>query len=542
MSRAASLAGSLLLLVFSSNGAISPAASDRWAGPSPGPPEAVRESLAAVATAESPADFNGDGYADLAIGVPKEDLGEINNAGAVNVLYGSPTAPNILSSTDDQKWTQDSDGVREMAEKGDQFGWALAWGDFDYDGYDDLAIGIKGEHVGEDSGAGAVSVLYGSASGLTAEGDQYFTQNTTGIADTAENDDNFGYAVAAADFGSTCDGFGDDLAIGVRNEDLGSDKKDAGAVNVIYSDGNGLDACGDQFWTQDSSGVEGVAEADDRYGSSLAAGDFDGFDFADLAIGVPEEDLGTAVDAGAVNELRSYTGRLISLYDEFWSQNKGQVTDEAETGDLFGYALALGGRFGVNDNAYLAIGVYGEDGMEGAVNVLSSTNGGLSDGPQFFLTQVGTEETGAQFGFALAAVWMGPGSVSTPILAIGAPGDDIGAASDGGSVTLQYWSDGAPRTATVWTQDSTDLEDVTEAGDAFGSSLTLAATSGIYRAMLAIGVPEEDVGSIVDAGGVNVMYADSVDFDASDDQFWSQDSDGVNDSAEAKDSFGEGVA
>jgi FG-GAP repeat len=35
------------------------------------------------------ADFNNDGAADLAVGVPGEDVGSISDAGAVNVLYGS---------------------------------------------------------------------------------------------------------------------------------------------------------------------------------------------------------------------------------------------------------------------------------------------------------------------------------------------------------------------------------------------------------------------------------------------------------------------
>ena len=40
-------------------------------------------------------------------------------------------------------------------------------GDFDHNGYDDLAIGVPGE----DSGAGAVAVLYGSNLGLTPSDD-----------------------------------------------------------------------------------------------------------------------------------------------------------------------------------------------------------------------------------------------------------------------------------------------------------------------------------------------------------------------------------
>ena len=34
-------------------------------------------------------DFNGDGYADLAIGVPHESVNGDEEAGAVNVIYGT---------------------------------------------------------------------------------------------------------------------------------------------------------------------------------------------------------------------------------------------------------------------------------------------------------------------------------------------------------------------------------------------------------------------------------------------------------------------
>ncbi|HYU57407.1 MAG TPA: integrin alpha, partial [Actinomycetota bacterium] len=44
-----------------------------------------------AAPSDPPADFNGDGYGDLAVGVPGENIGSVANAGAVNVIYGSPT-------------------------------------------------------------------------------------------------------------------------------------------------------------------------------------------------------------------------------------------------------------------------------------------------------------------------------------------------------------------------------------------------------------------------------------------------------------------
>src|SRR5262245_7680398 len=77
------------------------------------------------------ADFNGDGFSDLAVGVS----GENNNAGAVNVIYGSASG---LTSTGNQVWTENSLG--ETSSAGDRFGISLAAGDFDNDGFADLAI------------------------------------------------------------------------------------------------------------------------------------------------------------------------------------------------------------------------------------------------------------------------------------------------------------------------------------------------------------------------------------------------------------------
>jgi FG-GAP repeat len=73
-------------------------------------------------------DFNHDGFADLAVGVP----GENGLAGAVNVLYGTAGG---LSGTDAQLFGQ----VGGAAEGGDMFGSVVAAGDFNHDGFADLA-------------------------------------------------------------------------------------------------------------------------------------------------------------------------------------------------------------------------------------------------------------------------------------------------------------------------------------------------------------------------------------------------------------------
>jgi hypothetical protein len=216
-------------------------------------------------------DFDGDD--DLAIGAPGEDLGDIVNAGAVHVLYSSPSGGVNTSDTD--FLSQDNLSDSQDAQPGDSFGYSLVSADFKASAStEDLAIGVIGEDVGGKRDAGAVEVVYGVRnSGLGTSG-QLFTQNTADVEGSAERDDNFGESVAA--------GFYDqddhaDLAISAPGENLNRGKRGQGAVHVIYSNGGtgaaGLSPSGstdDQMWSQDSSGVVGSAENNDLFGRSIA--------------------------------------------------------------------------------------------------------------------------------------------------------------------------------------------------------------------------------------------------------------------------------
>jgi FG-GAP repeat protein len=77
-----------------------------------------------VVSSDIKADFNGDGFADLAVGVPGEDDG----AGGVNVIYGSKFViieGGGLTATGDQFWNQDSGGIEDTAASNDRFGASL---------------------------------------------------------------------------------------------------------------------------------------------------------------------------------------------------------------------------------------------------------------------------------------------------------------------------------------------------------------------------------------------------------------------------------
>jgi len=91
--------------------------------------------------------------------------------------------------------------VRDTAESNDDFGYSLGAGDFNNDGFADLAIGARSEGVGDVCCAGAVNVLYGSAGGLqaTSPDDQFWNQDSPGVRDTAEDSDWFGYSLGAWD-------------------------------------------------------------------------------------------------------------------------------------------------------------------------------------------------------------------------------------------------------------------------------------------------------------------------------------------------------
>jgi hypothetical protein len=135
-------------------------------------------------------DFNGDGSTDLAIGTPNAKVNGIANAGAVYAVYGSAGGLGVAGN---QYWTQDSLNNGSASHAGDNFGAALAVGDFNGDGMADLAMGAPGKTIGTATGAGAVDVLYGTPVGLTTVNDQFWDEKLLG--GTSNSGDTFGGAL-----------------------------------------------------------------------------------------------------------------------------------------------------------------------------------------------------------------------------------------------------------------------------------------------------------------------------------------------------------
>jgi hypothetical protein len=483
-------------------------------------------------------DFNGDGRADLAVDVEGQQVGGQPGAGAVHVIYGSRAG---LSGDGDRVFSQNTPRIKQTAEAGDEFGNSLAAGDFNGDGFADLGIGTPFEDLGQGKdNAGVVQILYGSRRGLRVRGNQLLAEGHAGLKDSPASQDDFGYALAAADLGH---GRAADLAIGAAFERVNGQMR-AGAVHVVYGSGDGLTAKHNQRFTEDTAGLSQVAEPDDRFGFSLAAGDLGGGPHADLVIGAPQKRVGSATGAGSVTVLygsrqgiRATTGQLIT-------QDTPGVRGVSESGDGFGMSLAVA-DLGRDRHSDLAIGVPFEDGA-GAVNVLyGSPSGVTADASQFFnqdsLAVGDGSKPSDRFGVALAAANFGRNRHAD--LAVGVPEDCVSAAPcvTAGAVDVLYASDHGLKGSAVQaiSQATPGVQGTPQAADLFGWAVAAGRFRGTKVADLVAGIPNKDVHAPNDnAGAIAVLRGSSKGITTAGDQFLTEGSAGLAGSPDPNDHFG----
>ncbi len=507
-------------------------------------------------------DFNNDGKADLAFGSPGEGVDTVRSAGAVNILFGSSsflsqyTVPDVIIH-------QNQTNVPGDAVENGSFGAAVACGDFDDDGWDDLVVGaplhVPGRLMPR---SGSVTVIYGGVFGFHDH--ELWTEDTAGVVGDAEAGDQFGSSFAVGDF----DGDGvDDLAIGIPGQrvpmagDNGVLDGPKGAVAVLRgSAGGGLTAANNVQLNQATAGIPGDPRPKDLFGASLAAGDFDGDGKDDLAIGIPQHDeVGPNPNFGEPNEpateLLSTVGGVVVVHgaaaglnpsdSQLWHTGVSGVPGEVEAFDRFGMSVAAGDfdRDGLDD---LAIGAPGE-GVDtfdeaGAITVLYGTaaNGLDSAGAQLWVQGEiqGGPEKGDRLGeYVVAGDFDGDGWDD---LAASAPGDSVGTAVGAGAIHV-ILGDPAGLVAAgnqIYHQDSTNMNDVAETGDRFGTTLSRGDFNGDGRSDLAIGVPGENVGTTPAVGAMHVMYGVSYGLSSANDQVWHTGVADVEGNAEAYDRSG----
>lgn len=217
-------------------------------------------------------DFNGDGYPDLAVGAPGEDIDTYADSGMIFVYLGSERGfqPWLTLSGADL-------GVGDATGRGT--GQGLTAGDFNNDSVDDLAISFA------DSSSQFV-VANGAASGFTA-----VVVHTLAAFDPDASAEmiQLGPAMAVADYDG--DGY-DDLAVGAEEYDLPG-VADAGAVFVHVGSATGFSGGAARIDMPDEAFDE------DRLGNSLSAYRQPGKDF--LAIGAHGRGVVLGYDNGTIS-------------------------------------------------------------------------------------------------------------------------------------------------------------------------------------------------------------------------------------------------
>jgi hypothetical protein len=199
--------------------------------------------------------FDGDGNTDLAIGAPDESDGTKAGAGYTNVMYGTAAG---LTGARAQQFNQTNAGG--LSEAGDRFGAALATGNLNGDGRTDLVAGSPDETDGSLTGAGVISTMLGSVTGITSSGARQFNQSAVG--GLSEAGDRFGAALTSANYDG--DDYSD-VVVGAPDEDDGS-VLDTGVVN--FASGSASALAGGSVRQFSQSDAAGLSEAGDRFGAA----------------------------------------------------------------------------------------------------------------------------------------------------------------------------------------------------------------------------------------------------------------------------------
>lgn len=384
-------------------------------------------------------DLDGDGCADLVVGSPGEGAPNLKDkaaakrfgagrSGQVHIVFGSPSG--LLAKGAGMLAHPSSAG-------GDEFGAALAVVPRQTSKglVRDLYVGAPGADVGGAKGAGEVfrfTIAPDAKKRIAVTGGESRHQGGQGVPDRAEAGDRFGAVLGGVEGGTDSNG----VLVGTPDEDLG-DLRDAGSVTYLPTTRAGRSAPA-ETWTQDSVGVPGEAEAGDRFGAAV------GSRGAWAAVGAPGENVGDVHDAGAVQIFE----RIDSGAEGFaprrqLTQESTDGPGELEPDDRFGEAVTVGLGLACARQPSVAIGAPGED-VGTVADAGSVTVAPLADRAACWprvLTQGangvgGVPEPGDHLGAALGALRgnAGWGARYADALVMGAPGEDVEARVDTGSV------------------------------------------------------------------------------------------------------------
>ncbi|MFE4682284.1 FG-GAP-like repeat-containing protein [Streptomyces sp. NPDC056721] len=379
-------------------------------------------------------------------------------------------------------------------------------GDFNGDGYRDIALTAGTATVSGKYMAGRAAVVYGSSTGLNAAKRTVLSQASTGIPGTPETEDTFGDSLATGDLDG--DGYAD-LVVGAPNEKTGTDTH-AGAVTIVWGSASGL------------SGGTTVTDPrptkHDYFGATLAVGDFDGDGHDDLAVG----STGSTVDIirGGFTKSGTYAGSSTIATALDPNATSGNLTAGDTNAD------------GVDDLVVQGYAPY----ADGADDQYAAT--------YLFLAPVTAPSAVTLPGAYAAAIGdlnkdgYGDIVIGNPLDKTSDPGGALG-----GKVTVLPGSASGPGLAAAksYTQASSGVPGTAEAWDSFGSALSVGDADADGYADLAIGSPGETIGSATGTGTVVLLRGSATGLTTTGAKAFSQSTSGVPGTAEKNDEFGTDV-
>ncbi|WP_264159834.1 FG-GAP and VCBS repeat-containing protein [Actinomadura montaniterrae] len=360
------------------------------------------------------ADFDLDGYADLAVVADGENSNGPWIGGSITVVYGSASGLSsraVAFGAGDGGENHGPVTVSAADVTGDGRPDLIAGGRGSFTLYRGLASGdLAGTTTAVGSGKGETVRVSTTAADFTGDGHadlayayvwdgidgqdpslrlNVYKGASTGLADTPAytSSDAPAHALAAGDV----DGDGrPDLVAGV-------DTDRGGQVRVYPGTASGVGAA--TVLDQDTSGVPGTEERGDSFGASVATGDVNGDGRADIAVGAPGEAIGTVAGAGAVTVLYGGPGGVTGSGAQQISEDSGDVTGHAEQNDLFGSQVSLADLNG-DGKADLTAGASGENDGGGALYMLNGGASGVSTaaGTTFYSSTLGVQGRGAELG------------------------------------------------------------------------------------------------------------------------------------------------
>lgn len=231
-------------------------------------------------------DFNSDGFQDILVGAANADRpGSSDSAdnGIAYVIYGEKPFPAEI----DLKSFTNADVVIIGADFGDRLGTAVAAGDVNGDGIDDIILGAPDADgpLNQDSETGEVYVIWGSTQ-LPQQIDLRQTAPPVTLIGH-QSRSGFGQTLTSMDFN------GDGLAEVVVGQPVGSgpggSRPGAGSVYVFFGKTNLASPIADLGYIPPNLTIHGRA-AGDALGSALSHGNFNADGLMDLIIGAPGAD------------------------------------------------------------------------------------------------------------------------------------------------------------------------------------------------------------------------------------------------------------